>query len=112
MKKTKSIIRNAAYDSGAVCFETSFGTITDLSFYGDINETTASITVAENKWFAENIGKSTATALVASTDLALNTFFNGVGRSWYHDTNHMKGIFNYFPYYSLTGTENGSYSSW
>ena len=112
MKKTKSVIRNAAYDSGSICFETSFGSITALSFYGDVNETAASITVASNKWWAESIGTQAATASSAASDLALNTYFNVAGRAWYSSTNNMKGIFNYLPYYGTSGAQNGAHSSW
>ena len=69
LKKNKSVIRNAVYDSGAICFETTWGAITDLSFYGNIDTTTTSITTAENKWFAQNIGRTAATATTASTDV-------------------------------------------
>ena len=66
LKKTRSVIRDDDYDSGSICFETVFGSIIKLGFYGNIDTTTTAITYTDNKWWSETIGYSDATATTAS----------------------------------------------
>lgn len=58
LKKTWSVIRDAAYDTGSMCFQTRNGGLWSLGFYAGVDETqtslgsTEAITVAGNKWEA------------------------------------------------------------
>lgn len=79
LKKSYSIITKAAYDTGSVCFETSFGVLNRLSYYGGVDLNVGALVVANNKWNTE----------IPSTDFG--------NRNWYLSTNNYKGILNYFP---------------
>lgn len=101
LKKTRSIIRDADYDTGSICFITEYGTIVSLGFYGNIDLKASRIIEAENKWYSDVIGTSDASATVASADLAMSSFLqasNAQGYLWAASTNQMKGIFSYYPY--------------
>lgn len=106
LKKTRSVIRDADYDSGSICFHTKWGAITALGFYGNVDTTATKLITADNLWYSETIGYSDATASTASAALAMSTFIavdsdiTTGGRLWAASTNHMKGIFNYYPHYS------------
>ena len=93
MKKTRSVIRDDDYDSGSICFHSKWGTVNELGFYGNVDITATRLQAADNKWYSESIGYTDATATVASTASALNTFLGNTGRTWSASTNYMKGIF-------------------
>lgn len=48
LKKTKA--GTVDYDNGAICFSSNDGALTDVGYYGAIDETATSILVAESKW--------------------------------------------------------------
>lgn len=66
LKKTWSVIRAADYDSGSICFQTKYGSINALGFYGNVDKTATILNTADNKWYAEVVGYTDATA---ATDL-------------------------------------------
>merc|ERR1740123_1206375 len=56
LKKTWSVTTNSDYDSGSICFETKYGAVNTLSFYGNIDTGVTVITKAQNKWYSETVG--------------------------------------------------------
>jgi hypothetical protein len=123
LKKTRSVIRDADYDTGSICFQTKYGAINALGFYGNVGITATKLMTTDNLWYSETIGYSDATASTASAALAMNTFIADRtdlltgGRLWDASTNYMKGIFNYYPHYigviaSATSSNVNAKSSW
>jgi len=53
IKKTKSAITGAAYDSGSLCFETTYGGLQNVGYYSGIGSgtgITTSILQSQSKW--------------------------------------------------------------
>jgi hypothetical protein len=56
LKKTWSVIRDAAYDTGSLCFQTKYGGLWSMGFYAGVSEAatnlgaTETLMAAGNKW--------------------------------------------------------------
>jgi len=99
LKKTRSKI-SGAYDSGAICFETKYGALELVSFYGGVNFATTSLKI------------STSTDMNKWINYMPSSYFGN--RNWFVSGNAYKGLLDYYPTYSgATGAENvGSSTYW